>query len=83
MCQYITGFLVRDRILTTIRKSYRTGLDHYRQMVSSSYQQHKTKWHLITSFNESGKGTLIESSTDELQSRSGMGYYLDALHHNY
>lgn len=37
------------------------------------------RWHLITSFNEACEGTLIEA-TDEWDSDSGMGYFLDALH---
>ena len=39
------------------------------------------KWHLITSFNEAVEGTIIEA-TDEWDTNSGMGYFLDALHNN-
>ncbi|OEU08315.1 hypothetical protein FRACYDRAFT_250104 [Fragilariopsis cylindrus CCMP1102] len=39
------------------------------------------KWHLITSFNEAVEGTIIEA-TDEWDTKSGMGYFLDALHNN-
>ena len=39
------------------------------------------KWHLITSFNEAVEGTIIEA-TEEWDTNSGMGYFLDALHNN-
>jgi len=39
------------------------------------------KWHLITSFNEAVEGTIIEA-TEDWDTESGMGYFLDALHHN-
>lgn len=38
-------------------------------------------WQLITTFNEWGEGTSVESAT-EWQSASGYGAYLDALHSN-
>jgi hypothetical protein len=38
-------------------------------------------WQLITTFNEWGEGTSVESAT-EWQSASGHGAYLDALHSN-
>ena len=37
------------------------------------------RFHLITSFNEWGEGTAIESAPDWATS-SGYGLYLDALH---
>eukprot|EP00980_Cylindrotheca_fusiformis_P019329 scaffold6638_cov127-Cylindrotheca_fusiformis.AAC.13 len=36
-------------------------------------------WQLITTFNEAGEGTIIEPS-EEWESDSGYGYYLDCLH---
>lgn len=36
-------------------------------------------WQLVTSFNEWGEGTIVESAT-EWQTSSGYGAYLDALH---
>ena len=38
-------------------------------------------WQLVTTFNEWGEGTSVESAT-EWQSSSGFGAYLDALHNN-
>ena len=38
-------------------------------------------WQLITTFNEWGEGTSVESA-DEWQTSSGYGAYLDALHSN-
>ncbi len=38
-------------------------------------------WQLITTFNEWGEGTAVESAT-EWASSSGYGVYLDALHNN-
>jgi hypothetical protein len=40
----------------------------------------KEPWQLLTTFNEWGEGTSIESAT-EWQTSSGFGAYLDALHH--
>ncbi len=39
------------------------------------------EWHLITSFNEWGEGTSVESAL-EWSSASGHGAYIDALHQN-
>jgi hypothetical protein len=47
-----------------------------RNMVASG-----AKWQLITTFNEWGEGTGVES-TREYSSSSGYGYYLDVLHVN-
>ncbi len=38
-------------------------------------------WQLITSFNEWGEGTIVESAK-EWETSSGFGAYLDALHNN-
>jgi hypothetical protein len=37
------------------------------------------QWQLVTSFNEWGEGTSVESG-DQWSSASGQGIYLDALH---
>lgn len=47
-----------------------------RDMVASGAQ-----WQLITTFNEWGEGTAVESAS-EWASPSGSGLYLDALHNN-
>jgi chitodextrinase len=47
-----------------------------RDMVASG-----ARWQLVTTFNEWGEGTAIESAT-EWASASGYGAYLDALHNN-
>jgi len=47
-----------------------------RDMVAS-----KEHWQLITTFNEWGEGTAVESAKD-WESASGYGLYLDALHNN-
>jgi hypothetical protein len=38
-------------------------------------------WQLVTTFNEWGEGTAVESAT-EWASPSGYGAYLDALHND-
>jgi Calcineurin-like phosphoesterase len=47
-----------------------------RDMVASG-----APWQLVTTFNEWGEGTSVESAT-EWQTASGYGAYLDALHSN-
>ncbi|CAJ1938086.1 unnamed protein product [Cylindrotheca closterium] len=37
-------------------------------------------WQLVTTFNEQGEGTSIESTAAHWPSQSGYGYYLDCLH---
>ena len=39
----------------------------------------RAPWQLVTTFNEWGAGTSVESAT-EWQSTSGQGAYLDILH---
>jgi hypothetical protein len=39
------------------------------------------KWQLVTTFNEWGEGTIVESAA-QWASASGYGQYLDALHNN-
>jgi hypothetical protein len=38
-------------------------------------------WQLVTTFNEWGEGTSVESAS-EWSSASGYGAYLDVLHNN-
>jgi hypothetical protein len=38
-------------------------------------------WQLVTTFNEWGEGTAVESAS-EWSSASGYGAYLDVLHNN-
>jgi hypothetical protein len=49
---------------------------HVREMVASG-----EPWQLVTTFNEWGEGTAVESAA-EWASPSGQGRYLDALHTN-
>ena len=51
--------------------------DNVKDMVSSNED-----WQLITTFNEWGEGTAVESA-EEWASEPGYGYYLDALHDIY
>jgi hypothetical protein len=55
------------------RDANRWALD-IRRMVASG-----TRWQLITTFNEWGEGTAVESA-DQWATSSGQGAYLDALH---
>ena len=47
-----------------------------RDMVAS-----RAPWQVVTTFNEWGEGTAVESAV-EWESPSGYGAYLDALHNN-
>ncbi|KAL3941700.1 MAG: hypothetical protein SGBAC_003980 [Bacillariaceae sp.] len=49
--------------------------DNVRRMVDSG-----EPWQLVTTFNEQGEGTGIESTAAHWPSESGYGYYLDCLH---
>jgi hypothetical protein len=49
-------------------------IQEIRRMVASG-----TRWQLITTFNEWGEGTAVESA-DQWATASGQGAYLDALH---
>jgi hypothetical protein len=49
-------------------------IQEIRSMVASG-----TRWQLITTFNEWGEGTAVESA-DQWATTSGQGAYLDALH---
>jgi hypothetical protein len=56
------------------RINAQTWCNNVQDMVNSD-----APWHLITTFNEAGEGTMIEAS-DAWSSSSGYGFYLDALH---
>ncbi|KAG7355531.1 glycosyl hydrolase family 99 protein [Nitzschia inconspicua] len=80
VCQYLPGFWqAREEFPRLERLDKKTWYDTVRQMVATNKD---VKWHLITSFNEAGEGTLIEA-TNEWDSNSGFGFYLDALHEIY
>lgn len=49
--------------------------NNVRRMVQSG-----EPWQLVTTFNEAGEGTGIESTAAYWPSQSGYGYYLDCLH---
>jgi hypothetical protein len=70
------GFwLSGERAPRLARDPSRFGSD-VRTMAGSS-----ARWQLVTTFNEWGEGTAVESAR-EWGSSSGYGAYLDALHHN-
>jgi hypothetical protein len=55
-------------------------LSRWQQEVRDMVASHEP-WQLITTFNEWGEGTAVESAS-EWASASGYGAYLDALHNN-
>jgi glycosyl hydrolase family 99/calcineurin-like phosphoesterase family protein len=55
-------------------------IDRFRRNVSDMVAS-KEPWQLVTTFNEWGEGTAVESAK-EWESSSGQGTYLDALHDN-
>jgi glycosyl hydrolase family 99/calcineurin-like phosphoesterase family protein len=55
-------------------------IDRFRRNVSDMVAS-KEPWQLVTTFNEWGEGTSVESAK-EWESSSGQGAYLDALHDN-
>jgi hypothetical protein len=67
------GSGVADPFLARDLARWRRGI---RAMVASG-----ARWQLVTSFNEWGEGTAVESAA-EWASASGWGSYLDALHDN-
>jgi hypothetical protein len=69
------GFWLADADRPLLDRVSRTGWsNNVRAMVDSG-----EPWQLITTFNEAGEGTMIESSPS-WQSSSGYGWYLDSLH---
>lgn len=72
------GFWRADNTAPTLtRLSEQSWRTNVLDMVNSNED-----WQLITTFNEWGEGTAVESAT-EWESESGYGYYLDALHDIY
>jgi hypothetical protein len=57
-----------------LARDVRRWQESVRDMVAS-----RAPWQLVTTFNEWGEGTAIESAT-AWRSSSGQGVYLDALH---
>jgi hypothetical protein len=57
----------------------RVGKEEFCRQVSLMKEKDSIQWHLVTTFNEWGEGTAVESAT-EWASASGMGQYLDCLH---
>ena len=69
------GFWRADRASPSLpRVSRAAWYDNVRDMIDSGED-----FQLITTFNEWGEGTAVESAV-EWRSDSGHGYYLDALH---
>ncbi len=68
------GFWRADEAAPRLARDPAAWKQNVRDMVASSQP-----WHLITTFNEWGEGTAVESATD-WASTSGFGVYLDALH---
>jgi len=58
----------------------RLTFDQWTTNVHQMTSQRDVTWHLITSFNEAGEGTLIEPCETWDTTDTGMGYYLDVLH---
>ena len=68
------GFWRADEAAPRLARDPVAWRQNVRDMVASTQP-----WHLITTFNEWGEGTAVESATD-WASTSGFGVYLDALH---
>ncbi|MEK6275742.1 MAG: metallophosphoesterase, partial [Actinomycetota bacterium] len=69
------GFWLADAAERLVRDPARWN-QNVRDMVASN-----APWQLVTTFNEWGEGTSVESAS-EWQSGSGFGTYLDALHND-
>jgi hypothetical protein len=70
------GFWRADVATPLLARDPTRWAQNVRNMVAS-----KEPWQLVTTFNEWGEGTAVESAK-EWQSASGYGIYLDALHNN-
>jgi phosphoesterase family protein len=70
------GFYKADEAAPRLARDPARWQDNIRSMIAS-----QAPWQLITTFNEWGEGTSVESST-AWASASGWGTYLDALHSN-
>ena len=68
------GFFKATDLLPTLPRNPAAFDTACKQMVQS-----KDRWQLVTTFNEFGEGTQVESTTS-YASRSGYGAYLDVLH---
>lgn len=68
------GFRRADEASARLARDPAAWKQNVRDMVASPLP-----WHLITTFNEWGEGTAVESAA-EWPSPSGFGTYLDALH---
>ena len=68
------GFWRADEATARLSRDPVAWKQNVRDMVNSGVH-----WNLITTFNEWGEGTAVESAT-EWSSASGFGTYLDALH---
>jgi chitodextrinase len=70
------GFWLANEATPRLARDPLRWLQNVKDMVASG-----ARWQLVTSFNEWGEGTAIESAT-EWASASGYGSYLDALNSN-
>lgn len=70
------GFFKANESTPRLARDLARWSDDVRQMIASG-----APFQLITTFNEWGEGTSVESAAG-WQSSSGYGSYLDALHHN-
>jgi len=70
------GFYKANEILPRLTRDLTRWNQNVRDMVAS-----KARWQLVTTFNEWGEGTSVESAIG-WASISGYGAYLDALHYN-
>ena len=70
------GFWKADEKQARLERDLQRWNEDIRAMVASP-----TKFQLITTFNEWGEGTAIESAS-EWESPSGFGLFLDALHND-
>jgi hypothetical protein len=70
------GFWLATSSTDRLARSVTAWQQEVRDMVASG-----EPWQLVTTFNEWGEGTAVESAS-EWASSSGYGAYLDALHNN-
>jgi hypothetical protein len=75
-CVIAPGFWRADVTTPLLARDTARFSQNVRNMVAS-----KEPWQLVTTFNEWGEGTAVESAK-EWESASGFGTYLDALHNN-
>jgi len=68
------GFWKADEVTPRLGRDLARFTQSIRAMIAS-----KAPWQLVTTFNEWGEGTQVESSTS-WATASGMGAYVDALH---